>query len=100
SSTRGYFTRGLWSRMQAALRRFIPRIPSSRRRRAAVNSQNIGRLLSQVVGRSLGQAVNDEVQLRPRRPRRGREESAEPEQLRQTITGVAADQELYRHDHS
>ena len=37
----GEFGAGLWSRMKEALRRFIPRIPSSRSRRAAVNSQNM-----------------------------------------------------------
>src|ERR1700730_17946432 len=41
SSTRGKRERGLWSRMHSVLRRFIPRMPSSFRRRAARNSQNM-----------------------------------------------------------
>ena len=37
SSTRGYFERGLWSRMKLAFLLFIPRMPSSRSLRPAVN---------------------------------------------------------------
>src|SRR5262245_58481279 len=83
SSTSGYLARGLWSRMQAPLRRFMPRMPSSRRRRAAVNSQNMP---------PPSWSVRDF-----QRGRRWGQEVAEAKQLAEAITRVTADQQLGCH---
>src|SRR5262249_44348659 len=117
SSTSGNFARGLWSRMQAALRRFMPRMPSSRRRRAAVNSQYITppeesqprntrktrkkREEVFLVFLSCLSCVSwFDVFLALRRLRRvaGRlQEVTEAEQLHQPVAGVPPDQQLAGH---
>src|SRR5437773_2688924 len=101
SSTMGKRARGLWSRMQAALRRFMHRTPSCDKRRAALNSQNMRPSLAGP-GSPFRCAAPLEVGEGDRHPlpadypglnrlRRRAHEVAEAEQLRQAVTRVAAD---------